>query len=112
MTIWVHRRMAPGAGPEGVPPLPPPIAGRGYALLEVEFDGFTFHFASRAELDAFRAALGRRVLPRPQAFDPDVVTRYANSHWLSRLPAGSRRWTYRERLLRWLQRCPLPWPGG
>jgi hypothetical protein len=111
MTIWVHRRYAPGPAPvpDGVPPLPGPVGGKGFATLEVEFDGLSFIFASRHELDAFRAAMGQRVLPRPQALDRDLVPTYANSHWLSRLPAGAKSWRYRERLVRWLQDRPLPW---
>lgn len=108
MTLWVHRRLGPGpslvpdpAGREA-PPLPAPVAGRGYAVIEVEFDGCCFVFASLAELALFREIMGRPLLPRPQTLDRAMVGRYANSHWLSRLPARAKPWRYRRRLAHYL----------
>ncbi|MCB9947645.1 MAG: hypothetical protein H6842_07440 [Rhodospirillaceae bacterium] len=109
MTIWVHRRYGPGSacvvpgpGVGDAPALPGVVAGKGYALIEIEFDGVRFVFASLAELGVFREVLGRPLLPRPQGLDPARVRRYANSHWLSRLPAKAKPWRYRRRLVRYL----------
>jgi len=66
MTVWVHR---PADGrPFGraklfAPPAPRPVPGLGYARFHVEVDGFTFIFASLAEVDRCVATLGRKTLP-------------------------------------------------
>jgi hypothetical protein len=107
MTYWVHQ------GPEGVhwrgaervtPPLPGPVGGRGFPSFRVEFDGFTFVFASLAELDACVETLSRKNLPTSRRISEARGTGAGpNGHWLSRLPAKVTAWKYRERAAAYLR---------
>ncbi len=83
MTFWVRDR-------------PPPalVPGKGYPLFHVEYDGMEFHFATLAELDVCAETLGGKLLPSGERLRLDGVG--PNSHWLSRLPAFVKPWSFRE----------------
>lgn len=100
MTFWVHRE-ADGrhwADAEVFePPRQGPVPGKGYPVLRVEHNGFTFGFASLEEMAVCIEILSRRLLPRSidlsRERGPDVGP---NSHWLSRLPGTVTPWAYRR----------------
>jgi hypothetical protein len=103
MTPWVH--YAADGGPWYAatvydPPSPGPVGGKGYPLYFVEVDGFTFEFASLHELAACAEVLTRKVLPATYLVEYKGQPFYSNTHWLSRLPAKTKTWRYRERAVR------------
>lgn len=72
-------------------------------MFMVEFDGFTFRFASLAELDVCVATLSQKVLPTTRRLSAERDTEMGpNSHWLSRLPKDTKSWRYREQAVRYL----------
>lgn len=102
MTFWVHRatdgeqiwRVAEGFSP----PRQEPIPGRGYPVFHVEFDGFTFVFASIEEIEECVATLSQKLLPRSLDLSRKrEVASGPNSHWLSKLPSKVKSWRYREK---------------
>lgn len=104
MTFWVHRRSQ--ADPEtSDPPRQPVIPGRGYPVFKIELDGFTFEFASLAEIHACIDTFEKKLLPRTL----DLSRKHGsgagpNSHWLSRLPKEVKSWKYREKAVAYFQR--------
>ncbi len=106
MSYWVHVEVDGKHwldAREFVPPLPLPVAGRGYAGFFVELDGFTFYFASLAELDHCVEILSQRVLPTSRRLSEIRGTGYGpNNHWLSRLPKGTKNWKYRQKAVKYL----------
>lgn len=105
MTPWIHRAAHGTPWYEARaydPPSPGPVGGKGYPLYFVEVDGFTFEFASLYELDACIEVLARKVLPATYIFEYKGQPFYSNQHWLSRLPAKTKSWRYRERAVRTL----------
>ena len=68
LSFWVHRPADGTAvwiyASEFDPPLQPLVPGKGYPCFFVEFDGFTFEFASLEEIRHCIAVLGQRHLPR------------------------------------------------
>ena len=105
MSFWVHLPTDPASSwydsKRFEPPLPGPVPGKGWARYFVEFDGFTFEFASLAEMDVCIATLGQKNLP-----STDRETRERNtgpgSHWLNTLPSKVKPWRYRERAVEYL----------
>ena len=111
MTHWVHTgphgRSTRAAG-QTPPPMPGPVPGRGFALLHVEYQGFTFTFASLDELDLCVDTLSRRVLPTSIRLSAEHGSGAGpNSHWLSRLPARVTSWKYREGAAAYLRKARL-----
>jgi hypothetical protein len=101
MTFWVHRQSGQQNG-EGIPrldpPAPKPVPGKGWPAYFVELDGFTFQFSSLAELDVCVSALGQKVLPTTRKLSEEHGSGAGpNSHWLSRLPKGTKSWRYRQK---------------
>lgn len=84
------------------PPLPGIVSGRGYPYYFVEYDGFTFEFASLAELEMCISVLGQRLLPSTEK----ETTRRGTGpglHWLNKLPGHVRPWRYREKAVKYLR---------
>ncbi|MBM0744484.1 hypothetical protein JOY44_23225 [Phormidium sp. CLA17] len=106
MTFWVHVEADGKAwynAEEFDPPAPKPLPGRGWPVYCVEFDGFTFRFASLAELDVCVATLSRKILPTTRRLSTERgMSAGPNSHWLSRMPKGTKSWRYREKAVRYL----------
>lgn len=87
------------------PPLPGPVAGKGYPRFFVEFDGCVFEFASLAELRVCISTLGQKLLPTTIRLSQDRGSGLGpNSHWLSRLPKKTKPWRYRERAVAYLEK--------
>lgn len=108
MTPWVHYAADGGPWYEARaydPPAPGPVGGKGYPLYFVEVDGFTFELASLYEVDICIEVLARKVLPATYVFEYKGQPYYSNAHWLSRLPAKTKSWRYRERAVRVLERA-------
>ena len=106
MTFWVHIE-ADGkawyAAEKFDPPAPKPVPGRGWPVYFVEFDGFTFRFASLAELAAASPPSHVRFCRQYRQLSVERgTTAGPNSHWLSRMPKGTKSWRYRERAVRYL----------
>ena len=112
ISFWVHRH------PEGTvwsesethePPFPPPVPGRGWPQLVVEFDGVKMLFSSAAELDHVIEVMTQNPLPTTRRLSELRGTSMGpNRHWLSRLPARAKRRAYRERLVVYLEKV-RPW---
>ncbi|MES2569101.1 MAG: hypothetical protein V4710_03485 [Verrucomicrobiota bacterium] len=104
MTFWVHVRVT--SVDDTVcfhPPAPRPVPGRGWPLFLVDLDGFTFRFASLAELEVCIQTLSSKVLPTTRRLSAQRGANVGpNSHWLSRLPKGTKSWRYRQKAIRYL----------
>jgi len=81
----------------------------GYPLFRVEYNGFTFSFASLNELRRCIDVLGQKNLPRPSelARRRSASRGRANSHWLSRLPSTVKSWRYRQGAVDYLSKALL-----
>jgi hypothetical protein len=107
MTYWVHRETdgRPWNQSEAYdPPMEDAVAGKGFPLMLVEYDDFTFVFASLAEVRAAIEVLGQKLLPTTLRLSADRGGGGVgpNQHWLSRLPAHVMPWRYRERAVAYL----------
>lgn len=106
MSYWVHIETDGKPWLESSafePPLPKPVPGRGWPVYFVECDGFTFTFASLAEIEVCLSTLSKKVLPTTLRLSAERGTGMGpNSHWLSRLPKGMKPWRYREKAVRCL----------
>ena len=110
MTFWVHRPVVGKHFTEAEvfePPLPAVVGGKGYPLFWVEVDGFTFQFASLAELNVCITTLGQRHLPTTRRLSQEHGGAGPNGHWLSRLPGWTKSWRYRERAVAYMERALL-----
>jgi hypothetical protein len=104
MTYWVHHQVGESDAQEYDPPKQAVVPGRGYPLFKVEFDGFIFEFSSLAEIRVCVEILGKKLLPRTIDLSRERGTGVGpNSHWLSRLPAHTKSWKYREKAVTYLQ---------
>lgn len=106
MTFWVHHA-ADGApwysAQRFTPPAPRVIPGRGYPYYFVEVDGFTFEFASLAELNFCVARLGQRHLPDTE---PETQGQSGPSpYWQNKLPKAVLSWRYRQKAVKYLHKC-------
>ena len=98
MSYWVHIETGGDwhSSTNHEPPLPGPKPGKGYPQFFVEFDGFTFDFASLDELRVCISTLGQKLLPTTKRLSQERRGGMGpNSHWLSRLPAKTKPWRYR-----------------
>lgn len=108
MTFWVHH--AADGEPwyrarHFDPPAPRIVPGRGYPYFFVEFDGFTFQFASLEEMDFCIARLCQRHLPDTT---PETVgITGPNAHWQNRLPKAVLSWRYRQKAVKYLAKCRM-----
>lgn len=109
MTFWIHAATDGKPMHQALqfdPPAPKPVPGRGWPIYFVEFDGFTFRFASLLELDACVATLSQKLLPTARRLSAlRGTTMGPNSHWLSRLPKGTKSWRYREPAVAYLNQA-------
>ena len=111
MTFWVHRPADIRdwwRAREFNPPRQPVVPARGYPVLKIEFDGFTFEFASLDEIRACIETLGRKLLPRTidlanKGYTWNATGGGPNSHWLSRLPKEVKPWKYREKAVAYMR---------
>lgn len=109
VSFWAHVPRA-GAVSRGAaaydPPLPGPVAGKGWPILDVEVNGVALTFSSMAEVEHVIDVLSRNPLPttrrlsalRGAAFGP-------NKHWLSRLPAKAKSAKFRRVLVAYLRKA-------
>lgn len=103
MSFWVHRHLDQPVWRDATrfePPLPRPVAGRGYAILVVSFLQTELKFASVEEAEQFLSVIRQTNLPTSSQLTALRGTeRGPNSHWLSRLPAEIKAWRKREKLI-------------
>ncbi len=114
LSFWTHRPLDAEVWADAKrfdPPLPGPVAGRGWAQLVVELDGVVVRFSSAAELDHFIDVLSRDPLPTTRRLSElRGTTLGPNRHWLSRLPSRAKPRDFRRRLVAYLQRVrPADW---
>ena len=105
ISYWVHREKDSQYWREATkfdPPLPRPIPGEGYSYYYVEIDGFTFGFASFAEIDHCITILSQKLLPTTPSLREARDTTLLNRHWLSRLPGKVKSWKYRQKAVKYL----------
>lgn len=99
LSAWVHRHVESGVRR---PPPPSPIPGKGFAVYWVEVDGYTFQFASLAELGECIAVLGNKLLPSLLQLSrvPGVAP---EQHWLRPMPDFTKPWRYRQKAVKYLR---------
>jgi len=111
MSFWVHIEAdgRPWCDAEQFsPPIPSPVPGKGFPTFHVEFDGFTFTFASLDELNVCLETLSKKLLPTSTQLSAKRGTSVGpNSHWLSRLPAKVKPWRYREKAVAYLAKAKV-----
>ena len=109
MSYWVHvptdgrpwYDVRPRAIRTFEPPLPRVVPGKGYPRFMVEFDDFTFEFASLDELDRCIATLEQKNLPHTER-ETTARGRGPGGHWLNKLPGRVKSWHYRSRAVKYL----------
>ncbi|MEZ5669916.1 MAG: hypothetical protein R3F55_21275 [Alphaproteobacteria bacterium] len=110
VSAWVHVPTGPvpawrDAGAYS-PPLPGPVGGRGWPVLDVEVDGVALTFSSLAELDHVIDVLSRNPLPTTRQLSAARGNGAGpNGHWLSRLPAKAKPARFRAVLVARLRRA-------
>jgi hypothetical protein len=118
-TPWAHINLDPETpwtrSRQFDPPLPPPVPGKGHAMLVVEVEGFAFTFASLAELAHVAEVLGRQKYVTVGALVREHVARhgshrgsYIDDHWLTRLPRWVRSLRERRRIAQGLEMAREP----
>lgn len=111
MTIWVHRGQKgkpwfENKPDEYSPPLPKPVPGLGYANFQVEFDGMNFQFSSLTEMDELIRVFSMKNMPSSTRLSQKTGEKVGpNQHWLSRLPAETKAWKYREPAVEYLKKA-------
>ncbi len=109
LTPWVHTGVdasywkATGFDP----PMPHPIAGKGWPVWVLEHRGRELIFSSPEEMAHAIDILGRKILPVTR--DLGKPFRAVNSHWLSRLHSSFKPWKVRQELVKELKKAP---PAG
>lgn len=74
-----------------------------WAYLETNLNGVDLHFATTLELDHLLEIFKRRVLPKGSNLTPGFDRPgLPNNHWLSRLPARSLSFKFRQDVIRFL----------
>lgn len=106
MAYWVHIEQDHEywfAAKEFDPPAPKKAANGMYKLYKIEVDGFTFIFTSLDQLKHCIEILSMKLLPTTRALsEKRPGTAGPNCHWLSRLPADVKPWTYRQKAVKYL----------
>ena len=104
MAFWVH---LPTDGKpwydatEFDPPAPSVVAGKGYPIYLVEFDGFVFRFSSLDELRVCIDVLGQKNLPNVEQEWSGRT--HPGVHWLNKLPGRVLPWAYRQGAFEYLR---------
>ena len=76
----------------------------GYPIYNFELDGFIFEFSSKEQIEHFIEILTQRVMPTSRALSEKRGAEVGpNSHWLSRLPAKTKSYRYREKLVKYIK---------
>ena len=78
------------------------IAGKGFPYFFVEFDNFTFEFASLTELERCIAVLSQKNLPDTSQ-ETTAYRTGPGSHWLNKLPGHVKSWRYRSKAVKYLE---------
>ncbi|MBD1263181.1 hypothetical protein HZY62_21520 [Maribacter polysiphoniae] len=112
MAYWVH--IETDSKPwylsqEFEPPAPKRFGTLGFPQLTVEFNGHSFIFTSKEQLEQFIEIMGRKLLPSSMELSSNRTGfRGPNSHWLSRLPGKTKPWKYREKLVGFCKKLEFP----
>ena len=112
MAYWVH--IETGSKPwrlsdEFDPPAPKRFGDLGFLQLTIEFNGHSFIFTSEEQLKVFIEIMGRKLLPSSlELSGKRKGLEGPNSHWLSRLPAKTKAWSYREKLVAYCSKIDFP----
>jgi hypothetical protein len=108
MSYWVHRPVDHEAWYEATrfDPAIKPVPAQGFPQYFVEIDGFTFRFASIAELETCVATLSEKHLPSTTAQTAALGTG-PGAHWLNKLPARTKSWRYREKAVAYLAKAKV-----
>ena len=116
MTFWVHRERAGqrwALGAELDPPLPGPVGGKGYPKYHVSVAGFDFRFVSFEEMRHCIDVLSHEHLPTSIQLSAERGSGAGpNSHWLSRLPARTKPWRFREQAVATLVKALAVFESG
>ncbi|WP_299984848.1 hypothetical protein [uncultured Pontibacter sp.] len=108
MAYWVHIEQdgVPWYAAQAFdPPAPQKNANGMYKIYHIEVDGFTFVFSSVEQLDHCIDILSMKLLPTTRALSEKRPGHMGpNSHWLSRLPAHVKPWSYRQKAVKYLSK--------
>ena len=103
ISFWVHRHLDGDVWSRCEkfdPPLPEAIPCKGYPCLVVNALGTELEFASIQEAEHFLEVISRKNLPTTlQLSRQRTETLGPNRHWLSRLPAGLKPWSKRQKII-------------
>lgn len=84
--FWVHLPVENEPG-TFVPPAPPAVPHKGFAMLHVEFEAFDLVFSSLAQIEHYIQVLSKSALPTSRQLSELRGHNVGPSqHWLSRLP--------------------------
>lgn len=123
-TYWVHIEVPPvnlSQTLDHTPALQKSIKGLGYPRFFIIYDGLELEFSSLEEIEHYIQILSKKNLPttlsltkirkdltpKIVSFEPYRSQWYVgpNKHWLSRLPAKFKPWSFREGLVKYLKTC-------
>ncbi|WP_372368904.1 hypothetical protein [Candidatus Uabimicrobium sp. HlEnr_7] len=103
LTYWVHKAIG---NSKYEPPLPKPVAGKGFAVLIVEIAEIELFFSSVNEVDHFLEVISQKNMPTSMQLSKIRGASYGpNKHWLSRLPGKIKPWRKRQRLIKILEKA-------
>lgn len=107
LAFWVHKPLEEGEfyeettefNPEG-----PKKHIQGYPVYNFELDGFVFVFSSIEQIEHFVKILSIKVLPTTRKLSEQRGGKLGpNRHWLSRLPAKTKSYKYRQKLVSFIK---------
>ena len=103
MSFWVHKNLDGDAWIRSKnfdPPLPEAIPCKGFPCLVVDALGTELTFASIEEAKHFLDVIGQKNMPTTEQLSRQrTEAKGPNSHWLSRLPAGLKPWSKRQKII-------------
>ena len=108
LAFWVHRQVDSPNWRDAFefdPPAPAKEPGKGFPIYLFEIDGFTFRFSSIPQIEHCVDIFSQKNLPQTRSLSESRCDNYGpNTHWLSRLPANTKSWKYREKAIKYLEK--------
>jgi hypothetical protein len=107
MAYWVHIEQDGRHWRDSnayVPPAPPSIPHKGFAVVCIEISGTVLRFSSQAQIEEFVRVLAMKPLPTSKRLSAMRGTGAGpNQHWLSRLPSALKSSRARHRIVELLK---------
>ena len=103
VSFWVHKNLDDMVWTQANrfdPPLPAPVADKGYRYLVVDALGTELEFASVEEAEHVLSVLSQKNMPSTTQLSRERTASYGpNRHWLSRFPCKLKPWSKRQKLI-------------